>query len=228
MLPNKSIYQIKTMTTPKSKTKPAKTPLNESVAAKPAIAEFAGLPSPLEIAMIAASLTGSRYVPNYGVFAPSIFTNRAMELWLSARDTLFWADIEGKAEQQEQILRGVKNDVFGFFKPTDKFPIALDELLKKALPQKANRPGELATLFKEYLKRRIFEQNVFGKKKIEDPTEGEINAAYDKMKTLPDKHAAGITALHFRTWFEAGVSEARHVAGLKSARKKKKDTKVDG
>jgi len=209
------------MTKPRSKID--KKPSASPASVVPAVPVKSGLPTVEQIALIAATLAREADARN---FLPSVLTKRAMTLWLSATETIFWADIYEEVGQLQQKQRAVKNELNRFFNSSEKFPISRDEFLKRALPEKANRPSDLAKLFKRFLKQRLFENDFFTHKKWEEPSEVEINTAYDNFGPLQDHHMANLMALRFSTWHQERIAESRSAAGRISGAKRKKSNEI--
>jgi hypothetical protein len=156
----------------------------------------AGLPTTEQLTMIAATLAGSAHTSDFGAFVPSLFTQRAMKLWLAAHDTISWADYEDEIGRQERNHQDFKDAIYLHFQRSDKYPVTRDEFLKKMLPHLTSRAHELTQIGKAYWRRTLFEKNFIenGQKlmDLKEPTQNEINDAFANWGPFQDHHTASI------------------------------------
>ena len=203
-----------------TKTRPKTTKKTDSIAPsvndpKP---DNAGLPTTEQLAMIASMLARNS---NMGDFMPSVLTIQALEIWECAKDTIHWADIDGKYRQQEKKRQSADKDLTFFFKPSDKYPVTREDLLKKILPQYQSRKKKLERIGQEYWRATIRDNNRFEKGNFEEPTQGEIEAAYNKWGPFQNHYVAAIMALKFNSWYEEFVKYKRIKSGKSNANKLK-------
>jgi hypothetical protein len=195
-----------------SKDKPVKTPGPKPMDVKKTKPSTARLPTPEQLAIIAATLWGSQKTTQ---FWPSVLAKKAMELWFSARDTIFWADYEDKIGRQEQRWQDWNDASYRVFQRSDKYPVTREQFLKKMLPSCKDRAHELARIGKDYCKSNLRES------KGREPTKDEVDNAFARWGPFRDHLAASTMALRFQWWYDGYVSKVRRAAGLKSAAKRK-------
>jgi len=185
-------------------------------------------PTTEQIAMLAATLA-SRTIPRD--FMPSVLTKQALELWAWSQETIRLARFEDRFGQQEKKRRLAETDLTRFFKPSDKYPVTRDEMLKKVLPRLQGRKKKLAEISKAFWCDRLIQENL-ANKIYKRPTQKEIGFAYENWG--PFKNHAGVSteALCFKMWHDGYVISKRIATGKRTAarmrtrnnRKSKKET----
>jgi hypothetical protein len=125
--------------------------------------------------------------------------------------------------ETERKQRKAQSELNSFFNSTDQLPISRDQFLKKVMPDRAKRPADLADLFKRFLRERLIEENSYVHRISKNPTDEEVDIAYDKFGPLGDLHGANVMGLRFTTWYQEDVKESRRAAGRESAAQKQQE-----
>jgi len=212
---------------PKSKVKPkakiAKKPDAKPASVIQAIPDDAGLPTTEQLALIAATLAKNS---NARDFWPWVLTKQAMELWESAQDTIYWAGIDDRYRLKEKIRQATKDDLLKFFKPSDKYPVTREAFLKRMLPKKQSRLNKLVQFGKEFCRERLRDVNFYEKKRTSiEPTQDEVDAAYNNWGPFQTHQGAATMALRFEAWHTEYTTNRRIDAGKCNAARLKKRNK---
>ena len=150
---------------------------------------------------------------------PGALINTAMELWLSAREKIFTANLMDEIwdqncefKRKEEAYHILMEENRHFF-PGEE-PITRDVFFRTLLPKYKNRADKLAQIAKAFVRETLREKN--GKQ----PSQEDINDAFGKWKPFEEAYQANNMADHFQQWHERHIKESRRAAGLKSAAKK--------
>ena len=186
------------MKTPKTKATPDKTP-----AAKSADMEQPSKwPTPLELAMIAATLAR-----NPTTDTPQSLVDYAMKLFLKAQRVVHfhWIEVRlhTRMEDTAILLWGAQ-----------EFPLKRDDFLRVVLPKYKSRADVLKRIAKAFLRDTLHDKN---QKK---PTKDEIAAAYSDWPSYKYPNEATRAADSFKEWHSEYVKSVRRVAGKASAAKR--------
>lgn len=227
------------MKKPKSKTTPAKVPpvkLKEFESIAPRIAKLqkhkyakirplvtsVWLPTPVEVATIAATLVCNQYdasaavVGGFKTKTLEASADVAMRLWLAARKRIIIADCCAELHLSDRQLY---NDFFPHGEPlfdaeTIEFPLTRDKFFQTLLPHLKSRPDltRIGKAFVAYLLRR---------KHQKEPTPDEIIDGYRFWPSLHSDDRLEELGRSFIKWYRETVKETRRAAGKISAAKKK-------
>ena len=216
------------MKKPKSKTKLGNAPAVKPLAlAHPSDSPYAGLPTPKELAVIAATLAGSS-IKGSPVKA---WTNQqtldwaeenvwaAMRLWIISRKRINFAATTFEIQREDDDF---ENEIFPpddehfLPEPADEYPITRDQFLRVMLPKYKSRTAELARIAKAFVREVLLDRHQ------REPSADEIASAYGTWNLKPYENAkqANGAARKFEIWYAEYIKGIRRHAGLKSAAKK--------
>jgi hypothetical protein len=191
------------MKKPESNAKPAETP-----AAKPGnVKKLHELPTPVELALIAATLAR-----NPTTDTPRSLVDSAMELFYAARNRVKALEVLASLTPE-----WAKDPVFSWESFGDKGPLTRDNFLPMVLPGYKSRTADLARIGKAFLRYTLREKNQ------KEPTREEIADAYANWETYKNPDEANRAAHSLKEWHRQHyIREFRRAAGLRSAQAKKK------
>jgi hypothetical protein len=190
---------------------------------------YTGLPTPGELAMIAATLASNIKQEKYWALTHEEKSDwadelafAALNLWITSRKVVVCSLENSSIKKADEEMH---KELFPYDKtpfPGDRWegierPVSRDLFLRTMLPRYKNRTADLARIGKAYLRDRLREKN--GKVLTQD----EVADAYGKWKDVGKYwENANEWAEHFQKWFPRYVAEVRRTAGLKSAAIKSK------